>query len=182
MACLGRNHSFNFSCGFGEKGIRSSSEMEDQQSIANSSARSRCRKCGALVFFRRAPSGGGTFFDELGGTWPRHPCTDWKYKYTPFNRHNRPKLRGRKSNLQQRGFIPIIVADIVSHLDRLILRGTWLSTPSRFFLTIPDVFSIDTTRAVLMKKARDGTVILTCFAIGDEVSRELIAEWAVEET
>lgn len=182
MACLGKNHPFNCSCGFGTKGVRPILEVEEHPSFANISAGSHCGKCGALVYFRRAPSGGGTFFDQLGGNWPVHRCNDRKYKYTPFNRHNRPKLRNRKSDLQRRGFIPIIIADIASHQDRLVLRGSWLSTPSQFYLTVADDLLIDTKRSIFMKKAPSGMMVLNCFALGDQVSRELIAEYMVEET
>lgn len=36
----------------------------------------RCPVCGETVFFYQSPYGGRVFFDELGPTWPKHPCTD----------------------------------------------------------------------------------------------------------
>lgn len=35
-----------------------------------------CPVCGERVYFRQLDNGGRVFFDALGGTWPKHPCTD----------------------------------------------------------------------------------------------------------
>ncbi len=181
MTCFGRNHSFNCSCGFGAKGDSSASQSEDLPSFAGSGAGSHCNKCGAIVFFRRVPSGGGTFFDRLGGNWPRHLCSDQRYKYTPFNRHNRPKLRNRKSDLQRRGFLPIVIVNLVCHSGRSVLTGTWLNTPSRFSLTISDLVSIDAEKPASLKAGINGQAVLSFFAVEAERSSELIVQWTPEE-
>lgn len=36
----------------------------------------KCPKCGARVLFYRNAVGSKVYFDELGGDWPQHPCTD----------------------------------------------------------------------------------------------------------
>lgn len=183
MACLGKNHSFNCSCGFGRKAIREDlTEDEDQSSLTNlGSARSRCPRCGARVFYRRGPIGGGTYFDQIGRGWARHPCTDRRYKYSAFNRDGRPKLRNRKTDLQRRGFKPIVVAELLKLVDRTILKGSWFDTPSRFSLAVRGSYTIDINQVIMMMRRPDGAVILNCFLVGHDSSRELQAEWDLEE-
>lgn len=182
MACLGKNHAFNCSCGFGKRGIREDlTEEESQPSLTNlGNARSRCPRCGARVFYRRGPIGGGTYFDQIGSRWARHPCTDRRYKYSAFNREGQPKLRNRKTDLQKRGFKPIVVTESQALSDNTILKGSWLDKPSRFSLVMPGSYSIDINQVVLMMRRPDGGVILNCFLVGDESSCELVAEWALE--
>ncbi len=35
-----------------------------------------CPVCGARVYFYQNSTGSRVFFDDLGGDWPKHPCTD----------------------------------------------------------------------------------------------------------
>ena len=38
----------------------------------------RCRFCGAEVFYYEDQFGSKVFFDELGPPWPKHPCAEYE--------------------------------------------------------------------------------------------------------
>lgn len=46
----------------------------------------RCPVCRDLVYFYQSEFGGRVFFDELGGDWKKHPCTD----NSKFRTSNKP--------------------------------------------------------------------------------------------
>src|SRR5919106_3552269 len=36
----------------------------------------RCPECGAQVYYYENEFGSKVYFNDLGGNWPKHPCTD----------------------------------------------------------------------------------------------------------
>lgn len=83
--CNSFNHDPSCTCGFGGDGHSgynySSSGHFGFRSLTNVNFESfiyptRCPVCSDSVFFYKSPYDGRVFFDELGPTWLKHPCTD----------------------------------------------------------------------------------------------------------
>jgi hypothetical protein len=90
--CNAWNHPINCRCGWGGDGhlggpgyrsqhgsIPSVAHFNFKSLHAYTTPNARCPVCNQRVYFYQSPFGGKVFFDELGGDWPKHPCTD-KFK------------------------------------------------------------------------------------------------------
>jgi hypothetical protein len=95
MACNGRNHRSNCTCGF-RGGRHGASRQAKPAGLAGSRARlsvgnwsssrlqrrhfgvpnAKCFKCGQPVYFYRDRRGGSAYFNKMEHPWPKHPCTD----------------------------------------------------------------------------------------------------------
>lgn len=103
--CNAWNHPRNCRCGWGGDGHLGTHGYRPRQPTPAPSAKqqgfrslhsyttpnARCPVCAKWVYFYRSPFGGRVFFDELGGDWPKHPCTDTKsrsrgHSFASFNR------------------------------------------------------------------------------------------------
>jgi hypothetical protein len=154
VTCAGWNHPFNCDCGFGER----SAALSSTESVAYQSTplrKSRCRKCGASVYYI-ASGGGGTLFDSVGPSWIRHPCTDQRFRYSPFNRLGKPKLRDRTSALKRRKFQPISVERVVCRDDLKEIYASWLANPSSFRFECDLTSRIDMRKPIFMRIERKG--------------------------
>jgi len=76
---------------------------------------SRCPVCRASVFFYQSPNGGKVYFDELGGDWPKHPCTSYStsrkspsFSHLHLNANAKPLSFSRLAT-------PLIVSRIENH-------------------------------------------------------------------
>ena len=49
--------------------------------------------------------------DSLGGRWPRHRCTDPKYRYSVYSKTGNPRLRYIKPDWRRRGWLPIGIVE-----------------------------------------------------------------------
>ena len=175
MRCLGKNHSFNCNCGFGSKS-ESSRAGEFFSAIATVPKNSNCPRCGASVFYRPGPIGGGTYFDRIGEGWHRHPCTDSRYRYSPWNRKNIPKLRNRLSRDQRRGYCAIVLNGVFASSETTIIRGSWLENPSTFEITMNGSHDIDARKSIFIRKKSKQRVSVDFCVVGDLVSKRVNAE------
>ena len=103
-----RGHSSLTAAPYGHSGFRS------LHSFTNPNA--RCPVCAQPVYFYQSPHGGRVFFDELGGDWPKHPCTDKSSasKGRPTARsttHNLPTAE----SLARTGWSPMPVTRLETH-------------------------------------------------------------------
>ena len=105
MACCGKNHSFNCSCGFGARAY------DSDELYVLTPPNAQCRECNAWVYFRRSSNGGGTYFDSLQN-WKRHSCTDRRWRYSPFNNQGQPKLRNKRTGVNSAVSLPVDVREI----------------------------------------------------------------------
>jgi hypothetical protein len=90
--CNAWNHPRNCRCGWGGDGHLGTHGYQQRQPAPAPSAKqqgfrslhsyttpnARCPVCSKWAYFYQSPYGGRVFFDELGGDWPKHPCTDTK--------------------------------------------------------------------------------------------------------
>ncbi len=90
--CNAWNHPRNCRCGWGGDGHLGTHGYQQRQPAPPPFAKqqgfrslhsyttpnARCPVCAKWVYFYQSPHGGRVFFDELGGDWPKHPCTDTK--------------------------------------------------------------------------------------------------------
>ena len=67
-------------------------------------APTRCRKCGATVYFIRH-NGGSAWFDNLGWPWPKHACMDEQPKSTVWMPYIRRRVARRTSHRLLLGII-----------------------------------------------------------------------------
>jgi hypothetical protein len=78
--CNAKHHSPNCRCGWGGEGHRGKPTKPVQKKSRegiyvqeNFCHPTKCRQCGALIFFVRY-NGGSVWFDELGKPWIKHGC------------------------------------------------------------------------------------------------------------
>lgn len=127
--CNAWNHSSNCRCGWGgedHSGRRvgnfslssplappSYATFKSLESYTRPNA--RCPVCHASVFFYQSPNGGKVYFDELGGDWPKHPCTSNNTsRRSPSFSHLRLSANSRPI-LFTRSAKPLVVSRIESH-------------------------------------------------------------------
>lgn len=159
MACCGKNHSFNCSCGFGARAY------DSDELYVLTPPNAQCRECNAWVYFRRSSNGGGTYFDSLQN-WKRHSCTDRRWRYSPFNNQGQPKLRNKRTRRQQRGFLPVDVREIRENSGNTVIACTWMSVPTCFEITFLGSIPLDTTRNVSLWR-REGSKAKILFFSSD---------------
>lgn len=83
----------------------------------------RCPVCGDCVFFYQSPNGGRVFFDELGGDWPKHPCTD-NYSPSASFRSTVPTISpGRGTELEPFDYPEVVVGAPPMHPPRWLGDG-----------------------------------------------------------
>lgn len=172
MTCLGHNHRWNCDCGFGETGsgdIRSAAERAELFKSEEVAEPDRtCRKCGAPTYFR-AGGRGGILFDRVGvGRWLRHACNDQRLRYAPFNLAGRPKLRNRRTRLDQRGFLPIAIEGVEALDEGNILRCRWLSEPPAFSLRSDALLGLEPATPLSLRW-RGGEVATLSYVQGGEI-------------
>ena len=90
--CNAWNHPSNCRCGWGGDSYLGTyrhhtrqlaspplaKQLGFQSLLTYTTPNARCPSCYKWVYFYQSPNGGRVFFDELGGDWPKHPCTDTK--------------------------------------------------------------------------------------------------------
>lgn len=79
-----------------------------------------CPVCGALVYFYRSPYNGRVFFDDLGGDWPKHPCTDNRWEP---RRATSSTLSPREPAWQHTGFKPLVSSRVYKTTAHRVLTG-----------------------------------------------------------
>ncbi|CDX13789.1 conserved hypothetical protein [Mesorhizobium sp. ORS 3359] len=168
MACNGRNHLPSCTCDFrgGQRrrfGTASWRGWTARSIRSYSEPWSTCPVCRASVYFIPGPHGGGTFFDCLGPPWKRHPCTDGRLRYSPFGRTGKPKLTTRKTKLQERGFLPLVVRRFEELPNGFILHGVVWDTPTVLHLGTTKNLDLDVARPVFVQLDGSGWAVVNYF-------------------
>jgi hypothetical protein len=183
MVCNGNNHPKDCKCNFrgGHPHLRPPvwhgwSARTARRSLSGPNA--QCPECRASVYFVQGKHGGGTYFDQLGPPWPKHPCTDTSKKYSVYSKSGKPKLRVKPSEFEKDRWLPFIVR----HIERLgigtIVHGLVLDNPTLEHLGILSKdFDPDTYRPIFFRTTSIADTIaeLNYFKIGSDeiVSRSL---------
>lgn len=121
MGCNAWNHPRGCTCGWGgvnyghaatpaREGLSRSTARQTWRSFVNPNA--RCPVCKDPVFYYQSENGGRVFFDDLGGTWPKHPCTDrpgWRWPADTEFRMKEADVRERSSppGWRRNGWVPV---------------------------------------------------------------------------
>lgn len=170
MPCNGRNHQPSCTCSFGGRRNSHSSVISwngwTRTAIRGYSGPwSKCPVCQIGVYYIPGPRGGGTFFDCLGPPWTLHPCTSKRLKYSPFGRTGKPKLRMLRTELQEIGFLPLVVQRIEALSNGVILHGVLWDTPTALHLGTTEIVEADICRPVYVYQDGSGWAIVNYFPI-----------------
>ena len=160
--CNASNHSPSCRCGFGGDGHSGSSanslagfghasSFRYQTTSASSTwflnskpthesftkPQAKCPVCGQAVYYYKSPYGGSAYFDELGISWPKHPCTDTMIRSRPFPMQGNIFSITKNTGIpvwQSQGWLPVIVAGVITTDTCLLLKLKGLKgEPTTFF-------------------------------------------------
>lgn len=181
MGCNGNNHAKDCSCAF--RGGRSNASAPKWNGWTKTSFKkyrsgtnALCPKCGTPVFFIRFSHGRGTFFDRLDPSRKRHPCTDSRLRYSPFNKAGTPKLRNRRSAFERDGWSPFFIKNIETSISGTLISGEALVGQGHFLFGFLDQFSPDLEAPVFfrIRTGREPRVELNFFPKGSDTSHSLM--------
>ena len=158
--CNGRNHPPGCQCEFrgGHAGTRPPVWRGWRASAVRryiSGPNAVCPECHATVYFVPGPHGGGTYFDCFGPPWTKHPCTDSRRVYSPFNNRGMPKLRNRRSEFERDGWTPLFVRNVEALAVGTIIHGVAMNNPAVLHFGFLEYLSPDTRRPIFFR-TRDG--------------------------
>ena len=155
-SCNGRNHSPGCQCAF--RGGHPSSRPPVWRGWRPTSVgryfagpNAICPECHAPTYYVPGPRGGGAYFDCFGPPWTKHPCTDSRQAYSPFNAEGRPKLRNRRSEFECNGWTPLFVRNIELLAVGTIVHGVALNDPTVLHFGFLELVNPDSTRPIFFR-------------------------------
>jgi hypothetical protein len=166
MACNGFNHSDDCQCGF--RGGHAHAKRWKRWSPREarhwaSGPNAYCPKCHAPVFFVPFGGGRGTYFDTIVPTWKRHPCTDARRNYSPYNKQGVPKLRNRRSEFEKNGWTPFFIRNVETLAKGMIVHGVAFDSPTVLHFGFCESFGMERTLPIYFRMHAQGRVEVNFF-------------------
>lgn len=154
--CNGHNHPAGCQCEFrgGHQGSRPPVWRGWRARAVSryiSGPNATCPECHAPCYFIPVGRGGGAYFDCFGPPWTKHPCTDRRKVYSPFNDKGVPKLRNRRSEFERDGWTPLFVRHIEALAVGTIIHGVAFNNPAVLHFGFIEAIALDAKRPTFFR-------------------------------